>query len=149
MNRLEVDEHELFCLILTDLRGQKREQELLEQSRRKDEFLAMLAHELRNPLAPIRNAASLLAISGPTNEARLQRARGVIERQVDHLTRLIDDLLDVSRITRGKIKLDAERDRPRAGDSRAAWRPLGRSSRRIGTGCPSSCPPSSCSFTPT
>jgi PAS domain S-box-containing protein len=107
MNRLEVDEHDLFCLILTDLRGQKREQELLDQSRRKDEFLAMLAHELRNPLAPIRNAASLLTVGAP-NEARLQRARGVIERQVNHLTRLIDDLLDISRITRGKIRLDAE-----------------------------------------
>jgi PAS domain S-box-containing protein len=107
MNRLEVDEHDLFCLILTDLRGQKREQELLDQSRRKDEFLAMLAHELRNPLAPIRNAASLLTVGAP-NEARLQRARSVIERQVNHLTRLIDDLLDISRITRGKIRLDAE-----------------------------------------
>jgi two-component system CheB/CheR fusion protein len=107
LNRLEVDEHELFCFILTDLRGQKREQELLDQSRRKDEFLAMLAHELRNPLAPIRNAASLLTVGAP-NEARLQRARGVIERQVTHLTRLIDDLLDISRITRGKIRLEAE-----------------------------------------
>jgi PAS domain S-box-containing protein len=106
-NRLEVDEHDLICVILTDLRGQKREQELLEQSKRKDEFLAMLAHELRNPLAPIRNAASLLTVGAP-NEARLQRARGVIDRQVSHLTRLIDDLLDVSRITRGKIRLDAE-----------------------------------------
>ena len=106
-NRLEVDEHDLICVILTDLRGQKREQELLEQSRRKDEFLAMLAHELRNPLAPIRNAASLLTVAAP-NEARLQRARGVIDRQVNHLTRLIDDLLDVSRITRGKIRLEPE-----------------------------------------
>ena len=113
-NRLEVDEHDLICVILTDLRGQKREQELLEQSRRKDEFLAMLAHELRNPLAPIRNAASLLTVAAP-NEARLQRARGVIDRQVNHLTRLIDDLLDVSRITRGKIRLERRTDRSGSG----------------------------------
>jgi PAS domain S-box-containing protein len=107
MNRLEVEEHDLFCLMLSDLRGQRREQELVEQGRRKDEFLAMLAHELRNPLAPIRNAAYLLTVRGAT-EPRVTRAREMIDRQVNQLTRLIDDLLDVSRITRGKIRLDAE-----------------------------------------
>jgi PAS domain S-box-containing protein len=73
--------------------------------RRKDEFLAMLGHELRNPLAPITTALELMRMKG---DART-REREIIERQVSHLTRLIDDLLDVSRITRGKIQLDRER----------------------------------------
>ena len=72
--------------------------ELLIEGRRKDEFLAMLAHELRNPIAPIRYAAERLRASEPT-PARLQWARDVIERQVEQLTRLVDDLLDVSRIS--------------------------------------------------
>ncbi|MGB6603462.1 MAG: ATP-binding protein [Steroidobacteraceae bacterium] len=71
--------------------------------RQKDEFLAMLAHELRNPLAPIRNASELLARSA-TPDARMQVA-AILRRQVIHLTRLVDDLLDVSRITQGKIDL--------------------------------------------
>ncbi len=75
-----------------------------EADRRKDEFLAMLAHELRNPLAPIRNATQVLRLVGPS-ESKLQQAREMIDRQVQHLTRLVDDLLDVSRITRGKITL--------------------------------------------
>ena len=64
----------------------------------------MLGHELRNPLAPIRNAVELLRIAGSDTQRR-SRAQDVIERQVKHLTRLVDDLLDVSRITRGKIEL--------------------------------------------
>jgi CheY-like chemotaxis protein/nitrogen-specific signal transduction histidine kinase len=83
------------------------EQALKEADRRKDEFLAMLAHELRNPLAPIRNAAQVLKLLGPV-DARQQWAREIIERQTQHLTRLVDDLLDVSRITRGKVKLARE-----------------------------------------
>jgi PAS domain S-box-containing protein len=83
------------------------EEALREADRRKDEFLAMLAHELRNPLAPIRNAAQIMKLLGPA-EPRLQWARDVIDRQVDHLTRLVDDLLDVSRITRGKVTLQRE-----------------------------------------
>lgn len=79
--------------------------ELREADRRKDEFLAMLAHELRNPLAPVRNAVHILRLVGPANE-ELQWAIEVIERQVGQLTRLVDDLLDVSRITRGMVKLD-------------------------------------------
>src|SRR6185503_3826989 len=75
--------------------------------RRKDEFLAMLSHELRNPLAPIRNSVALLRQIGPTHP-HLVQARDVIDRQVVHLTRLIDDLLDVSRITQGKIRLQNE-----------------------------------------
>jgi CheY-like chemotaxis protein len=72
--------------------------------RQKDEFLAMLAHELRNPLAPIRNAGELLARAMPADQ-RAQRAAAIVKRQVSHLTRLVDDLLDVSRITRGQIEL--------------------------------------------
>lgn len=82
-------------------------EELKDTDRRKDEFLAMLAHELRNPLAPIRNAVQVLRMAGPGDGA-LQHARDLIDRQVSHLVRLVDDLLDVSRITRGKINLRSE-----------------------------------------
>jgi signal transduction histidine kinase/DNA-binding response OmpR family regulator len=78
-----------------------------EADRRKNEFLAMLAHELRNPLAPIRNAVEVLRVRG-TAAAELDWARGLIDRQLAHLVRLVDDLLDVSRITRGKIRLQSE-----------------------------------------
>jgi PAS domain S-box-containing protein len=77
---------------------------LQDQDRRKDEFLAMLAHELRNPLAPISSAADMLRI-GTASEERVRRASDVIGRQVRHLTALVDDLLDVSRVTRGLIQL--------------------------------------------
>jgi PAS domain S-box-containing protein len=80
------------------------EQALLEAARRKDEFLATLSHELRNPLAPIRNSAYVLRHAAPGSE-QAQRAAEVIERQAEHLTRLVDDLLDVTRIVRGKIEL--------------------------------------------
>ena len=82
-------------------------EQLKEANHRKDEFLAMLAHELRNPLAPIRTAVQLLRLKELTEPHR-QRARDVIERQVEHLVNLIDDLLDVSRITRGMITLQLE-----------------------------------------
>jgi PAS domain S-box-containing protein len=83
------------------------EQTLKEADRRKDEFLAMLAHELRNPLAPIRNALQILktpSAAGPL----VDMAHDVMDRQTHQLTRLVDDLLDVSRITRGKINLHRE-----------------------------------------
>jgi signal transduction histidine kinase len=80
---------------------------LREADRRKDEFLAMLAHELRNPLAPIRTAVQLLRLK-ELSEAHSARARDTIDRQVEHLVCLIDDLLDVSRITRGMITLQRE-----------------------------------------
>jgi PAS domain S-box-containing protein len=80
------------------------EEALREADRRKDEFLAMLAHELRNPLAPIRTAAQILRMIGPVSP-EAEQARDVIERQVAHMARLVDDLLDVSRISRGKILL--------------------------------------------
>ena len=78
-------------------------QEREEADRRKDEFLATLAHELRNPLAPIRNSVSLLRLSGATEPAR--QVWEMMDRQVDHMVRLVDDLMEVSRITRGKIEL--------------------------------------------
>jgi CheY-like chemotaxis protein/two-component sensor histidine kinase len=80
---------------------------LKEADKRKDEFLATLAHELRNPLSPMRIAVTLLGRLQPP-DAELARLRQVIERQVDHLTRLVDDLLDVSRITRDKLTLRRE-----------------------------------------
>lgn len=81
------------------------EDELRKVERRKDEFLAMLAHELRNPLAPINAAADLLFIANPDPQ-RMKATSGIIRRQVRHMTSLIDDLLDVSRVTRGLIKMD-------------------------------------------
>lgn len=83
------------------------EQALLDADRRKDEFLAMLAHELRNPLVPILNAAHVLGRL-PETDPQVQWAQQVIERQANHLTRLVEDLLDVSRIARGKIILKKE-----------------------------------------
>ena len=80
---------------------------LQDADRQKDEFLAMLAHELRNPLAPIQNASTLLAAL-TNHEPRAQFSVGVIKRQVTQLTRLVDDLLDVSRITQGRIELKRE-----------------------------------------
>ncbi len=85
----------------------RAESALKEADRHKDEFLAMLAHELRNPLAPILNAVQLMARK-PLDDPQLMHSREVIQRQVGHLTRLVDDLLDVSRITRGKINLARE-----------------------------------------
>jgi len=79
-------------------------QALRDAGRRKDEFLAMLAHELRNPLAPIRNVANILA-GDPVDSAAVKRVSAVLQRQVGQLTRLVDDLLDVARITRGAIEL--------------------------------------------
>jgi PAS domain S-box-containing protein len=81
------------------------EEKLVEADRRKDEFLAMLAHELRNPLAPISAAAELLRI-GTLGEERVRQSSNIIGRQVRHMTRLVDDLLDVSRVTRGLITLE-------------------------------------------
>jgi signal transduction histidine kinase len=81
--------------------------QLREADRRKDEFLALLAHELRNPLAPVRNAVEIMRHKG-SDDPDLIWCYDVIERQANHLTRLVDDLLDVSRITQGKIKLRLE-----------------------------------------
>ena len=85
-------------------RLQESEDALRETDRRKDEFLAMLAHELRNPLAPIRNAVEYLRTRAEEDPS-VRWSHDVIDRQVDHLTRLVDDLLDVSRITRGRLEI--------------------------------------------
>jgi len=83
------------------------EARLEEAARRKDEFLAMLAHELRNPLAPIRNAVELIRLAAPT-ETKVRWAADVTDRQVRQLTRLVDELLDVARISQGKVVLQAQ-----------------------------------------
>ena len=88
----------------SELRLRASEQALRDADRRKDEFLALLAHELRNPLAPIRYALAANKKEGRTPEQQ-KRAEEVIERQVTHMSRLLDDLLDVSRITRGTLEL--------------------------------------------
>jgi signal transduction histidine kinase len=85
----------------------KAEEKLRLADQRKDEFLAMLAHELRNPLAPISAAAQLLKIVSH-DETRIKQTSDIITRQVDHMTSLINDLLDVSRVTRGLVTLDKE-----------------------------------------
>lgn len=78
-------------------------QAVREADQKKDEFLAMLAHELRNPLAPIRNGLQILKMRGDPDT--VERARGMMERQVTHLVRMVDDLMDVSRIVRGKVDI--------------------------------------------
>lgn len=93
----------------TDITDQQNaEQALKEADRRKNEFLATLAHELRNPLAPIRNGLQIMQLASHDPES-VERARTMMERQFEHMVRLIDDLLDLSRISRGKITLHKER----------------------------------------
>ena len=101
---------ELICWfgVTTDIHDQKvMQQQLRDADRRKDEFLAVLSHELRNPLSPIRNAVQVMRRQG-SDDPQVAWCRDVIERQTDHLTRLVDDLLDVSRITRGKVRLQKQ-----------------------------------------
>jgi two-component system, sensor histidine kinase len=107
-----IEPEELVANVRALLRMRQAEQErqsaleqLREADRRKDEFLAMLAHELRNPLAPIRNAVEILK---SPDAALRERARALIGRQVDHLARLVDDLLEVSRITQHKVALQPQ-----------------------------------------
>ena len=95
-------------IIFRDITERKRAEEELRQSdRRKEEFLAVLSHELRNPLAPIQTAVDLLEHAG-TSQAGSERPLAMIKRQVGSLKRLVDDLLDISRISRGKIELRKE-----------------------------------------
>jgi PAS domain S-box-containing protein len=112
----EQGELETLYGVSIDVSDRKRDEEVLrrqaaelaEADRRKDEFLAMLAHELRNPLAPIRNSLQYLKMKGPATP-ELDSACDIIDRQVRQLVRLVDDLLDVSRISRGKIDLQRQR----------------------------------------
>ena len=105
-----------YTVILRDVTERKQnETRLLEQAnqlreldRRKDEFLAMLAHELRNPLAPLRNAAQILKLQAHELPPAIVKVQAIVERQVDQLVRLVDDLLDIARITQGKITLQQE-----------------------------------------
>jgi PAS domain S-box-containing protein len=90
---------------VTELRA--AEQALREADQRKNEFIATLAHELRNPLAPIKNSVALLQLQGPPDK-ELARARGIIERQVEQISRLLDDLLDVNRLGRRKLEVRKE-----------------------------------------
>ena len=102
--RLEDPDRHRVAVLFTDVSDRKRAEESLRDSdRKKDDFIAMLAHELRNPLAPVRNGLQVLRLS-PDRAAR-ERAQGMMDRQLTHMVRLIDDLLDVSRISRNKMDL--------------------------------------------
>jgi PAS domain S-box-containing protein len=115
VSAFRVGDQRLFTGIVRDITDRKRLEhelrrrvdELAEADRRKDEFLAMLAHELRNPLAAINSAVQLTSLTGVRDQ--IEWCMDVINRQIKQLARLIDDLLDVSRITRGKIQLRTER----------------------------------------
>jgi len=97
----------ILSLVLDVSERKRMEEELKEEARRKDDFLALLGHELRNPLAPIGNAVYLLRLGGQDRDLA-ERVCTIVERQVAHMARLVDDLLDVSRISRGKIRLKVE-----------------------------------------
>jgi PAS domain S-box-containing protein len=96
-----------FAKITRDMSERRRLEELERSSRRMNEFLAMLAHELRNPLAPIRNAVTVLQLE-PSPSPVVKNSREMIDRQLTHMTRLVDDLLDVGRLSTGKIRLKKE-----------------------------------------
>jgi PAS domain S-box-containing protein len=108
VSQFQADGGRRFTGIVRDITARKAaEQALQDADRRKDEFLATLAHELRNPLAPIRNALELLNRAG-NDPAVFADTREMMERQLGHIVRLVDDLLDVSRITSGKMQLRKE-----------------------------------------
>lgn len=115
VSRIPLDGPPMFTAFLRDITARKQAERQFRQyaadlsaaDHRKNEFLAMLAHELRNPLAPIRNAVHALRLTGNDGEA-VRSAAEILERQVSHMVRLIDDLLDVSRISLGKIELRKE-----------------------------------------
>lgn len=96
-----------FAKVTRDMTESRRLRELEHSSRQMNEFLAMLAHELRNPLAPIRNAVSILQLE-PAPSTTVRTSRDMIDRQLSHLTRLVDDLLDAGRLTSGKIRIKPE-----------------------------------------
>ena len=101
--RVEMDERSLL-----EQRTREQSEALADLARRKDEFLAMLSHELRSPLAPIAHAVQVLRLHESERELQ-QKALGIIERQMGHLTRLVDDLLEVTRLATGKVQLRRER----------------------------------------
>jgi len=128
----------LVGIVIDQTDRQQRVEALREADRRKDEFLAMLAHELRNPLAPLRNAVALLERSVP-QDGPARHALEMSARQVRHMTRLVNDLLDVSRITQGKIDLRREpvRVADAIGQALDAVRPMiERRSQRLGVRLP-------------
>jgi signal transduction histidine kinase len=105
---IALDNARLYSSLQREIvRSRQAEEELQDANRRKDEFLAMLSHELRNPLAPIRNAVEVIRRLAPP-DAKLTMARDVVDRQVSLLARLVEELLDVSRISQGKISLKKE-----------------------------------------
>jgi PAS domain S-box-containing protein len=104
--RIVLEGSPVHCLIVTDLSEEQRREQLVIESRRKDEFLAMLAHELRNPIAPIRNAIQVLELAVEPDPARVRWARQLIARQIQQLGRLVDDLMDISRISRGRLEVE-------------------------------------------
>ena len=116
VHQSEDEEGRSLVATVTDITDRKEAEEMLRRSqaalqeadRRKDEFLATLSHELRNPLAPIRAAAQLLA-SPEINSQQLQWAQNMLQRQVGHMALLLDDLLDIARITQGKLDIRKER----------------------------------------
>jgi PAS domain S-box-containing protein len=97
-----------FAKVTRDMTDRRRLEELERSSRRMNEFLAMLAHELRNPLAPIRNAVTVMQLETLASPA-LRNSRDIIDRQLTHMTRLVDELLDVGRLSTGKVKLRREK----------------------------------------
>jgi PAS domain S-box-containing protein len=121
-----------FAKVTRDMTEPKRIESLEQRERQTNEFLAMLGHELRNPLAPIRNALSLMGMQA-ADEATREWSRNVIDRQVRQLTRIVDDLLDVARITSGKIELRKEHVELNAAVLRAleSCRPFAEARRQI------------------
>ena len=96
-----------FAKVTRDMTERRRFEELERSSQMMNEFLAMLAHELRNPLAPIRNAVTAMQLESLPSPT-LRNCRDIIDRQLTHVTRLVDDLLDIGRLTTGKVKLHRE-----------------------------------------
>ena len=119
-----------FAKVTRDMTERRRVVALEQSERKMNEFLAMLGHELRNPLAPIRNALDLMRLQS-NGDSRLEWARSVIDRQLTQLTRLVDDLLDIGRISSGKIALHLEQIEINAAVQRAveASRPLADASK--------------------
>jgi len=100
--------HAVVCYYYDTTQLRRAEQQLLEADRRKDEFLATLAHELRNPLAPIRNGLHYLRRLRGSTDHKVAELHEMMERQVTHMVRMVDDLMEVSRITRGNVRMRKE-----------------------------------------